>query len=120
MIASLILAATLFAQPAHERGWSPSILAALVETEAEFRALYTFPAVFIPARRLRIGWERKTGHTEALDRRLASVQDRIDRTMDADEVKRLNAEYARLQRELDKRDMAKVKANTREMERLLK
>ena len=57
---------------------------------------------------------------EALEHRLAAVQARIDRTMDADTVKRLNAEYARLQRELDKRDMAKVKANTREMERLMK
>ena len=53
---------------------------------------------------------------EAPERRLAAVQARIDRTMDADTVKRLNAEYARLQRELDKRDMAKVKAVSNALE----
>lgn len=42
--------------------------------------------------------------------RLASVQAQIDRTMDLATATRLNAEYARLQRELDKRDMAKVRA----------
>lgn len=52
--------------------------------------------------------------------RLASIQAQIDRTMDLATVTRLNAEYARLQRELDKRDMARMKENTREMERLLK
>ena len=53
---------------------------------------------------------------EALRHRLASVQARIDRIMDADEVKRLNAEYARLQRELDKRDMAKVRVVSNALE----
>lgn len=57
---------------------------------------------------------------EALDRRLAAVQRQIDRTMDLERVRALNAEYARLQRELDKRDMARMKANTQEMERLMK
>lgn len=73
-------------------------------------------SVIDPARRLRIGWERKTEHREALDRRLAFVQAEIDRTMDADTVKRLNAEYARLQRELDERDMAKVQAVSESLE----
>ena len=53
---------------------------------------------------------------EALDGHLAAVQARIDRTMDPDTVKRLNAEYARLQRELDKRDMKKVKAVSNALE----
>ena len=44
--------------------------------------------------------------------RLASIQAQIDRTMGAEEVTRLNAEYARLQRELDERDMAWLKVNT--------
>ena len=62
-----------------------------------------------------------TVHSPApVDVRLASIQAQIDRTMDLATVMRLNAEYARLQRELDKRDMARMKANTREMERLLK
>ena len=59
-------------------------------------------------------------HREALRHRLARVQTQIDRTMDLDRLRALNAEYARLQRELDKRDMERMKANTREMERLLK
>ena len=53
---------------------------------------------------------------EALRHRLAAVQARIDRTMDAEEVKCLNAEYARLQREMDERDMAKVKAVSNALE----
>ena len=57
---------------------------------------------------------------ERVESRLAAIQAQIDRTMDAGKVKRLNAEYARLQRELDERDMARLKANTREMKRLMK
>lgn len=57
---------------------------------------------------------------EALERRLAHVQAEIDGTMDLDTVTRMNAEYARLQRELDRQDMARLKANTRKMERLMK
>ena len=72
-----------------------------------------------PVRRPRIGWEKETGHTGSLDLRLARVQAQIDRTMDLERMRALNAEYARLQRELDKRDMGRLKANTREMERLL-
>lgn len=53
---------------------------------------------------------------KSVERRLAAVQARIDRTMDADAVKRLNAEYARLQRELDERDMAKVQAVSNALE----
>ena len=57
-------------------------------------------------------WEKETGHTGPLDLRLASIQAQINRTMDLATVTRLNAEYARLQRELDERDMARIKANT--------
>lgn len=53
---------------------------------------------------------------EAPERRLAAVQARIDRTMDADAVKRLNAEYARLQRELDKRDMRTIRETSAGLE----
>lgn len=57
---------------------------------------------------------------ESLERRLAHVQAQIDQTMDLERVRALNAEYARLQMELDKRDVRRIKANTPEMERLLK
>lgn len=53
---------------------------------------------------------------EAPERRLAAVQARIDRTMDADTVKRLNAEYARLQRELDERDMRTIRETSAGLE----
>lgn len=53
---------------------------------------------------------------ESTEHCLARVQAQIDATMDLGTVTRLNAEYARLQRELDKRDMANVKAVSNALE----